>query len=122
MYFKAVSRVAVFSWVSWRQQPLQFAQSELESASGGHGGWSCYCLEKPEAQKGELDCEQLPQPQGLHPALFAGTTPPNGSESCACHCLSARCAGNLSYYTKIVVIPHTPGTYILFLMTSLSSL
>lgn len=75
----------------------------------------------------ELGGEKLPlraacPPPGAASSPAAGTGPVNGIETCACHSLSTKCAGNLSYYTKIVVILHTPGTCILFLMTSLSSL
>lgn len=111
----------------WGQQTLQsmrlFAHSVFGYAPGGRwrpGGAITWSNRRHGGE--ELHHEQPPHPRGLHPSLLADTTPANSTERCACHSLSAKCTGNLSYYTKIVVILHTPGTYILFLMTSLSSL
>jgi len=43
--------------------------------------------------------EQPPHPRGLHPALLQALLLLTAL-SCACHSLSAKFAGNLSYYTE----------------------
>lgn len=114
--------------VGWGQQALQsarlFARGVFGCAPGGGGGPAAASPGVTGTAGGMAgkSCitEQPPHPQGLHPALLQALLLLIAL-SCACRSLSAKCAGNLSYYTKIVVILHTPGTYILFLMTSLSS-